>query len=330
MPYYYKKLLSCLVFSCQVSYNISKNYLSGILVSVRRGPGCYKENAMYIQEPGIAPGSEYYIYSPGRLARELYFSPLSAGVYSYMPGYLVSRNRFDSYLVMYIKKGSCEVKNGDFSAIGKEGDFVLLDCYCPHSYRSSEGWEALWLHFDGPLAKAYFDEISGRNGQIFSNPAPSSLLSLENILHVFRTSSPVREADLSRNITTMLDSFLAANEKKESAGLHSALIWKTASYISRRFHENISLETLASQAGLSPYYFLRLFASETGFTPHQYLVNTRIDAAKFLLRSPEIPIKDICVRTGFSSERTFCSCFKKSEGITPGQYRKAVLQEKKD
>lgn len=284
---------------------------------------------MYTQEPRIAPGSEYFIYSPGRLARELYFSPLSTGIYRYMPGYLVSRNRFDSYLVMYIKKGICEVKNGDFYGIGKEGDFVLLDCYCPHSYGSGEGWEALWLHFDGPLAKAYFEEISDRSGQIFSHPDPSALLLLEKILRVFRTSSPVREPELSRDITAMLDSFLFSGEKKESAGVNSALIWKMASYISRHFHENISLELLASQAGLSPYYFLRLFASETGFTPHQYLVNTRIDAAKFLLRSPEIPVKDISVRTGFSSEGSFCSCFKKNEGMTPGQYRKAVLQERR-
>lgn len=79
------------------------------------------------------------------------------------------------------------------------------------------------------------------------------------------------------------------------------------------------------KAGLSPYYFLRLFASETGFTPHQYLINTRINAAKFLLRSPDIPVKDISVRTGFTSESTFCTCFKKNEGMTPGQYRSSVL-----
>lgn len=285
---------------------------------------------MYTQEPRIAPGSEYFIYSPGRLARELYFSPLSTGIYRYMPGYLISRNRFDSYLVMYIKRGSCEVKNGDFSGIGKEGDFVLLDCYRPHSYGSSEGWEAIWLHYDGPLAKIYFEEISSRSGQIFSHSDPSALLLLEKILHVFRTSSSVREPELSRDITAMLDSFLALDEKKESAGLNSALIWKTASYISRHFHENISLEMLASQAGLSPYYFLRRFASETGFTPHQYLVNTRIDAAKFLLRSPDISVKDISVRTGFSNESTFCSCFKKNEGMTPGQYRQSILQDKKN
>lgn len=217
---------------------------------------------MYIQEPLIASGSEYYIYSPGRLARSLYFCPLSAGCYSYSPGYAVSRNQFDSYLLMYIEEGRCEIENGAFSGRGNAGEFVFLDCYQPHSYRSGDGWKALWLHFDGPLAKTYFQEISARKGQIFSLSDPSALL---------------------------------------------------------------SLEMLASKAGLSPYYFLRLFASETGFTPHQYLINTRINAAKFLLRSPDIPVKDISVRTGFTSESTFCTCFKKNEGMTPGQYRSSVL-----
>ena len=280
---------------------------------------------MYIQEPLIASGSEYYIYSPGRLARSLYFCPLSAGCYSYSPGYAVSRNQFDSYLLMYIEEGRCEIENGAFSGRGNAGEFVFLDCYQPHSYRSGDGWKALWLHFDGPLAKTYFQEISARKGQIFSLSDPSALLSLEKILQFFRTSAFIPEPEVSRDITTILDAFLGSDEKKESTGLNSALIWKTASYISRHFHENISLEMLASKAGLSPYYFLRLFASETGFTPHQYLINTRINAAKFLLRSPDIPVKDISVRTGFTSESTFCTCLKKNEGMTPGQYRSSVL-----
>ncbi len=172
---------------------------------------------MYIQEPLIASGSEYYIYSPGRLARSLYFCPLSADSYCYRPGYAVTRNQFDSYLVMYIEEGSCKIENCAFSGTANEGEFVFLDCYQPHSYRSRDGWKALWLHFDGPLAKTYFQEISTRKGQIFSLSDPSALLSLEKILGFFRTSASISEPELSRDKSLLLSQTLCLRNRLHPA-----------------------------------------------------------------------------------------------------------------
>lgn len=83
----------------------------------------------------------------------------------------------------------------------------------------------------------------------------------------------------------------------------------------------LSLEQMARQSSLSPYYFSRLFKEETGYTPHQYLVMVRINAAKYYLKSTNLSIKQITQRCGFSSQSNFCAVFRRFTGETPGVYR---------
>ena len=60
---------------------------------------------------------------------------------------------------------------------------------------------------------------------------------------------------------------------------------------------------------------------QTGFTPYEYLVNTRMNNARYLLKNSALPVKEVCFSTGFSSESSFCSAFKRIEGVGPTQYR---------
>lgn len=279
---------------------------------------------MRSQELKVSPKSDYYIYTPTALAEKLYLFPLITGYFYYEPGYFIQRQQFDNFLLMYIAKGSCQVtlEDGEFRA--QAGQFVLLDCYAPHRYGSRHAWEASWIHFDGPMARAYFQEITASYGQVLS-PANTSAVSqnLYRIYEYFRNSRPISEASISRSLTDILNSFLFPASSKENPAVCIKPVSDSLSYINEHFHEPLSLEQLAAKAGLSLYHFTRIFAKETGFTPHQYLINTRLSAAKFLLKSSEASVKDIGFSTGFHSESSFCSTFKKHTGITPSQYRDA-------
>lgn len=102
-------------------------------------------------------------------------------------------------------------------------------------------------------------------------------------------------------------------------------LWKNSfafpSYINEHFADNITVEELAERAMISPYYFIRIFKNETGFTPHEYIVSVRINTAKYLLKNTRLTIKNIGFQTGFSCENVFCSAFKKHVGITPAAFR---------
>jgi AraC-like DNA-binding protein len=98
-------------------------------------------------------------------------------------------------------------------------------------------------------------------------------------------------------------------------------------HIARRFIDHnydtpLTLEHISSEAGFSPYHFIRLFRAAYRQTPHQYLMQQRIEKAKELLRSSDMPINEICYTVGFESLGSFTTLFRRIAGLSPGAYRK--------
>jgi AraC family transcriptional regulator len=94
-------------------------------------------------------------------------------------------------------------------------------------------------------------------------------------------------------------------------------------------HENLdaelSLDQLAAVARMSPYRFARLFKDSTGLPPHQYVIARRVERAKELLRGRDgLPLADVAVEAGFSSQSHFTRHFKRFVGTTPRQFRSAA------
>lgn len=281
---------------------------------------------MRSKELKVSQLSDYYVYAPSALAKKIYLYPLSTGFFIYEPDYFISRKSFDSFLIMYISKGFCDIETPTFKGTAKAGQFIFIDCHQPHCYGNSDSWEASWLHFDGVLAKDYYREITTHYGYILSPNNPNVLChSMNKICDCFRNSTPIIESSISEYITNILNGFLVPAATNKNSFLYNNIIADSISYINEHFHETISLESLSEKANLSPFHFTRVFAKETGFTPHHYIISTRISAAKFMLRSSETSIKDIAFNTGFNSESNFCSTFKKWEKITPSQYRNKIL-----
>lgn len=275
---------------------------------------------MLSSEPKIAPGCEYFIYTCSQTAKRLFFYPVCVGLFRYEPGYSLTRSAYDSFLVMAVTKGSCRVWTQWEEFTANSGDVVLLDCYAPHAYSSQEGWEASWLHFDGPQSRAYYEYLTAPGGCLLH---PESL---ENVLRPigrlcrrFQGKSALSEPSMSLDITELLTGLALTGREKLGAAAPS--LGKAVAYIQEHFAEPVSLERLASLSSLSPYYFTRLFTKETGQTPHQYLLSVRIDSARFLLRSTAMSVKEIGFACGFSSESSFNSTFRKRTGVTPGRYR---------
>lgn len=83
----------------------------------------------------------------------------------------------------------------------------------------------------------------------------------------------------------------------------------------------LNLDQMSSQACFSRYHFLRLFRQAFNKTPHQYLVERRIEKAKELLGSRDLRVTDVCFEVGFQSLGSFSSLFHKSVGHAPITYR---------
>ncbi|MDD2058274.1 AraC family transcriptional regulator [Pseudomonas sp. GD03860] len=85
-------------------------------------------------------------------------------------------------------------------------------------------------------------------------------------------------------------------------------------------HNTLSLGELAELAGMGRYQLIRAFRTATGFTPHAFQLNQRVNLARGWLREGK-PVADVAYRLGFADQSHFQRVFKAYTGVTPGHYR---------
>lgn len=113
-------------------------------------------------------------------------------------------------------------------------------------------------------------------------------------------------------------------QDQESDGI----ITRAQEYIRQNFQRDLSLEEVAQSAGISPYYFSKLFKEETGMNFTEYLTGLRIETAKQLLSNQKLSIKQVCVDSGYANPNYFSRIFKKWTGITPTEFRDGIQERK--
>lgn len=86
--------------------------------------------------------------------------------------------------------------------------------------------------------------------------------------------------------------------------------------------EPVSIEAIATEAGLTTFHFIRRFTAVFGETPHQYRMRARLEHAKHLLILDERSVTEICFELGFSSLGSFSSRFTRDVGRSPSSYRR--------
>lgn len=99
-------------------------------------------------------------------------------------------------------------------------------------------------------------------------------------------------------------------------------IKKVIEYIDENISESISLEEVAREVGISPFYLSKLFKKETGLNFITYVNMKKMHKAKEYLRNTDETIRNIALDLGYNEPNYFSKVFKSIEGITPSEYRK--------
>lgn len=116
------------------------------------------------------------------------------------------------------------------------------------------------------------------------------------------------------------------SEKAEPEKQEERTITSITRYLQEHLAEDLSLTVLADEFYLNPQYISQLFKNEIGVNFLSYLTNIRMEKAKKLLLSTSLSITDVADQSGYGDYRVFTKVFKKSEGITPSQYRRDFLE----
>lgn len=118
---------------------------------------------------------------------------------------------------------------------------------------------------------------------------------------------------LTKNINRALD---------ESNSNVEEVINKAKIFISNNYMKDITLDLVASEMCISPYYFSKLFKKEAGINFIEYLTNERINNAKYMIRNTNKSIKQISSEIGYNDPNYFSRVFKKHTGYSPSKYKK--------
>jgi AraC family transcriptional regulator len=95
--------------------------------------------------------------------------------------------------------------------------------------------------------------------------------------------------------------------------------------INASLEEELSLKQIARECRLSASHFARAFTRSTGISPHRWLMQRRVDAAKDVMLSTDFSLVEISLKCGFSDQSHFTKVFAEATGETPGRWRQSHL-----
>jgi AraC-like DNA-binding protein len=141
---------------------------------------------------------------------------------------------------------------------------------------------------------------------------------------ILKGASPLEcESRALWTLTQFIKRYADISSPRQPMGTEKKAIQQARAYIEEYFAAGITLNQLAQQVALSPYYFLRVFSSEMGMPPYAYLESVRIRHAQQLIENGK-PLAEVAIEVGFSSQSHMTRRFKKIIGATPGQYAQQV------
>ncbi|MGN0545713.1 MAG: AraC family transcriptional regulator [Acutalibacteraceae bacterium] len=279
---------------------------------------------MKSRETGVLEKSEVYFSTPSQTAKKIYYYPISAGHFFCVKGYHLIRKNYDSLLITHILDGTFTyIKDGN-PVTARAGDTVILDCYKPHEYYTDNSFESIWVHISGANSFELFEEIERSFG---------NTIKCRDIQHVrkllFRLFDCIRQSKIATELGMSLDIYKLFIEllnpqspKAKGESSYEESIQDVKKYISENLNENLTVSKLAEKVNMSLSHFSRVFKQQTGFSPYDYVLLSRLNRAKYLLQETDMTIASIAYDIGFNSESNFIYFFSENEGISPGKFRK--------
>ena len=249
-----------------------------------------------------------------------------------VPGDPPFAERYHCHSVSYVRKGSfgCHSRGRFFELVagsvlvGHPGDEYV----CTHDHVCGD--ECLSFFLDPELVEA----IGARPEiwQVGAMPPLPELMVLGELAQAAADGkSDVGLEEVGQIFASRFVDLVSGRSPKtaRATSLDRRRAVETALWIDAHSEREIDLEAAASQAGISPFHFLRLFSGVLGVTPHQYLVRSRLRHAARLLADEERSITDIAYDVGFGDLSNFVRTFHRAAGVPPLKFRQASRGKRK-
>ena len=271
--------------------------------------------------------SSRIIYTPSDFARTSLLHLQEIGSLKAVRPHTSSRENLVSYLCFVVVEGSGEFyynrKKYELSA----GDIVFIDCHKPYFHRTEkELWTLQWCHFYGPELPAIYNKYQERGGQPVFHPESVSEITelLAGLYTIADSGDYVRDMRINQELSRLLTLLMSYSWHPENKVISKKRmeLSRIREYLDEHFREKIVLEELARNFYVDKYYLTKIFKEAYGVTITAYILSMRITRAKSLLRFTDMTIEEVGAAAGMSDANYFARSFKKTEGMTPREYRR--------
>lgn len=281
---------------------------------------------MLAKERGTCAGSDLYFQTPSEHARRLLYYMTSCGAYYTDYDYRIEREDYGNFLLFYICAGRLSVRSGETTLVAGPGQVGFLNCHLPHEYHTIGATEFVWLHMDGVNTAQIHEYVCQRyGGFVFDIPCAETIKEqIYEMVYACRNHQLPQEVRLSEMLYRLLVSYLDGEDTAKKPGVKScdaAPMEAAIRFIEDNYHTDISLEDAAQHVNMSKYHFARLFKKNCGYSPHEFLILTRLNRAKYLLKTTDLPVKIIAQDVGYQNAATFTNAFTSRVGLSPSQFR---------
>ena len=204
---------------------------------------------------------------------------------------------------------------------------VLIPSNVTHSARLTDDnyVKKSWIHFTMKQGSADFFSAYTSPVKISLPSKTQALKVIDFVIKCGALEEPQRTLKTSIGIFELVSLFfdhvLPVKETENKDSISQAI-----KYIDCNFIEQISLDFLAKKFCCSPNHFIKIFKEKTGYTPIKYILIKRIELAKSLLETTNLPINTIMEKVGFFDASYFSKTFKKIVGYSPKGFRDNAIQ----
>lgn len=237
------------------------------------------------------------------------------------------------YEMTFFLSGSRTYLLNNANTVIMPNNAILIKPFAYHSTQGSSGVSRFVIMFSKEFLKTYFTEKTIEQLLICFDKSPLDFSgfteqTLNIIENIYNASEQNNEFTIAYNLGYLLFSLSSL----PSCNNHSAnpvlpktsneLMEKIFSFINTNISEIKTIEHIAQFANISQSYLSAIFKQSTGLSIMQYVNSIRINLAAKRLVYTNDSISQISADCGFDSPNYFCNAFKKSEGVTPSQFRK--------
>lgn len=261
--------------------------------------------------------------------RRFFCSPVSVGWFKNSPTHSIYRgagaiNEFNIHFLVG-GKGYVEI-DGTVHTLQAGNAFLFFPLEEQRYYSSEDDpWDIRWVHFYGDKLKEFMIEHGFHRSTLWSLQQLKPLTeTYEALYEEAKQQKILHETKLSALTYAFLIEFIgqAVPFSPVKGSVVADRIPDLLPHMQEQAREPFDLSYWASRAGVSSYYFCKLFRKATKMTPLAFITLCRIQYGKQrLLEQPDMPVQLIASEAGYSSASYFNKRFMEHEGMTPSEFR---------